>query len=247
MSDGTALAPVRPAIWVNCAASVDGKLAFAGGRRARLSSPEDLVRVQRLRANADAILVGVGTVILDDPSLRVHWEMLGEPAGKDPTRVVVDASGRTPSDARILDSTAPTLVGTSHQNTRSYPAHVGVIVAGDTTVDLPELFAALPQRGIRRLLVEGGAAILSSVLRAGLFDRFTVYYAPLVIGGTTAPSLVRGPETERLEDALPLELAGVERMGEGHVATYLPHRGAHPRTGAEALEPAGSYPIRFLI
>ena len=88
---------VRPAVWINCAASADGRLAYAGGRQAPLSSPEDLRRVQQLRANADAILVGVGTVAKDDPSLRVHWDLLGLPEGKSPTRIVVD-SGR--ADAR---------------------------------------------------------------------------------------------------------------------------------------------------
>ncbi|HTT15047.1 MAG TPA: dihydrofolate reductase family protein [Thermoplasmata archaeon] len=212
--------PARPAVWVNCAASLDGRLAFAGGRRARLSSPEDLVRVQRLRANADAILVGVGTVILDDPALRVHWDLLGEPEGPNPTRVVVDASGRTPAHARVLDGSAPTIVGTSRANGRSYPAHVEVVVAGADTVDLAELFRALAQRGLRRLLVEGGASILSSVLRGGLFDRFTIYYAPVVIGGPTAPPVARGPDVVALDQAVPLVLESLDRVGEGYVATY---------------------------
>jgi 2,5-diamino-6-(ribosylamino)-4(3H)-pyrimidinone 5'-phosphate reductase len=216
--------PARPAVWVNCAVSADGRLAWAGGRRARLSSPEDLVRVQRLRANSDAILVGVGTVILDDPSLRVHWELIGMPEGPSPTRVVVDGSGRTPPAARVLDGSSPTIVATSRANSRSYPARVEVIVAGANSVDLAELFRELARRGIRRLMVEGGSAILASVLRAGLFDRFTVYYAPLLIGGATAPPLLRGPEVAGLEGATRLQLAELERLGPGFVATFLPQR-----------------------
>jgi len=214
--------PLRPYVWVNCAASLDGRLAFAGGKRAGLSSPEDLERVQRLRADADAILVGVGTVVKDDPSLRVHWELLGQPPGKNPTRVIVDASGRTPTGARVLDGSTPTIVATSERAKRVFPPHVRTIVAGATRVDLARLFAVLHAQGFRRLMVEGGAEILSSVLREGLFDRFSIYYAPTVIGGSTAPPVVSGPETTGPDDAVPLELLGLERLGEGYLATYAP-------------------------
>ena len=214
--------PRRPAVWVNCAVSLDGRLAFAGGKRAALSGPEDLARVQRLRANSDAILVGVGTVVTDDPSLRVHWELLGLPPGPNPTRVVVDASGRTPANARVLDRSAPTLVAISERATRTFPAHVTTVVAGATRVDLVRLLATLDDRGVRTLLVEGGAQIISSVLRGGLFDRFSVYYSPVIVGGTTAPPMVSGPETNGLEDATGLELLSLERVGPGFVATYAP-------------------------
>jgi len=221
----------RPTVWVNCAASLDGRIAFAGGRRAHLSGPEDLERVQRLRAGADAILVGVGTVVKDDPSLRVHWELLGEPPGPNPTRVVVDASGRTPSTARVLDGSTPTIVATSERSSRSFPPHVRVLVAGATRVDLGRLFPMLFDLGVRTLMVEGGAEILSSVLRAGLFDRLTVYYAPVVIGGASAPPVVSGPETRGPDDLTTLELVIVERVGAGFLVTYAPagRRGALPQ------------------
>jgi 2,5-diamino-6-(ribosylamino)-4(3H)-pyrimidinone 5'-phosphate reductase len=218
----------RPAVWVNCAASLDGRLAYAGGKRARLSSPEDLVRVQRLRAKADAILVGVGTVVKDDPSLRVHWELLGEPPGTNPTRVIVDASGRTPEKARVLDGSAPTIVATSERSTRAFPPHVRTIVAGRTRVDLGELFPRLYDLGVRRLMVEGGAEILASVLRSGLFDRFSIYHAPVVIGGATAPPVVSGEETRGPEEAFEMDLASLERLGEGYVATYTPRKTPSP-------------------
>jgi 2,5-diamino-6-(ribosylamino)-4(3H)-pyrimidinone 5'-phosphate reductase len=224
MPDPASPAPHRPAVWVNCAASLDGRLAFAGGKRAKLSSPEDLVRVQKLRANADAILVGVGTVVKDNPSLRVHWDLLDEPPRKNPTRIVVDASGRTPEGARVLDGSAPTIVATSQRSTRKYPPSVKTIVAGRERVDLPELFRKLYEQGIRRLMVEGGSEVLSSVLRAGLFDRCTVYYAPVLIGGATAPPLASGPETHGPDEATPMKLAALDRVGEGFVATYLPRR-----------------------
>lgn len=212
----------RPAVWVNCASSLDGRLAFAGGRQAALSGPEDLERVQRIRASSDAILVGVGTVVKDDPSLRVHWELLGEAPRTNPIRVVVDASGRTPSRARVLDGSSPTVVATSERSTRVFPPHVTTVVAGASRVDLGLLFEKLHAMGIGKLMVEGGAEVLSSVLRAGLFDRLTIYYAPLVVGGTTAPPVVSGPETHGVDDAAMFELAGLARVGVGYVATYAP-------------------------
>ncbi len=217
-------APGRPTVWLNCASSLDGRLAFAEGVRARLSSPEDLVRVQRLRAAADAIVVGVGTVVLDDPSLRVHWDLLGTPGGTNPHRVVIDGSGRTPPNARVLDGSAPTIVALTEQARRAFPPHVRTVVAGTTSVDLARLFAELHRLGLRTLLVEGGASVLASVVRAGLFDRWTIYYAPVVIGGATAPPVVSGPESHDFEEAVRLELESVERLGEGFVATYLPRR-----------------------
>ncbi len=223
--------PRRPFVWVNCAASLDGRLAYAGGTRAHLSGPEDLVRVQRLRANSDAILVGVGTILKDDPSLRVHWDLLGEPPGRSPTRIVLDSEGRTPHGAKVLDGTTPTIVATSERSTRTFPTSVHAIVAGRTRVDLEVLFARLYERGIRRLMVEGGAEVLSSIIRAGLFDRMTIYYAPVVIGGASAPPIARGPESRGPEETRAVDLVGLERVGEGYVATYA------PRTGSMAPQP----------
>jgi len=212
----------RPAVWVNCAVSLDGRLAFAHGVRARLSSPEDLRRVQQLRANADAILVGIGTVLQDDPSLRVHWDLLGQPAGTSPTRIVVDSTGRTPDGAKVLDGTAATIVATTTRCSRKFPDHVRTIVAGTATVDLVALFVRLHEIGIRRLMVEGGADVLASVLRLGLYDRLTVYVAPAVIGGVTSPPMVRGGESRGPDEMLRMRLTALDRLGEGYVATYVP-------------------------
>lgn len=213
--------PTRPEVWVNCAVSLDGRLALAGGRPARLSGPEDLVRVQRLRAECDGILVGVGTVLADDPSLRVHWEILDRPPGRSPTRVVLDSRGRLPPNARVLDGSIPTIVATAESTDRVFPAPVEWIRVGRDRVDITALFQRLAERGMRRLLVEGGATVLASVLRLGLFDRMTVFVAPLVIGGTTAPSLMLGPESPTEADAVHLRQVDAAKLGAGTLLTYL--------------------------
>lgn len=228
MPGGTGPVAPRPAVWVNCAVSLDGRLAFAKGGRARLSSPQDLVRVQRLRAESDAVLIGVGTVLKDDPSLRVHWDLLEERPGREPTRVIVDSTGRTPDSARVLDGSAPTVVAVSERSTRSFPSHVRTIVAGASRVDLALLFTRLYEDGVRRLMVEGGSEVLGSVLKAGLFDRLTVYYAPVVLGGGSAPPMVSGAEVRGPEELVALETLGFERYGEGFVASFVPRAKSVP-------------------
>jgi 2,5-diamino-6-(ribosylamino)-4(3H)-pyrimidinone 5'-phosphate reductase len=212
----------RPRVWVNCAVSLDGRLAFAHGARAHLSGPEDLVRVHRMRAASDAILVGVGTVVQDDPTLRLHPELLEEMPEHPPTRVVVDASGRTPATARLLDGSLPTIVATTEENARVYPPTVRVLRVGHGTVDLRRLFGRLREEGMTRLMVEGGARILATVARERLFDRWTIYYAPVLVGGTSAPSMVQGPEAIGPEDLIHLRLDSVVPLGGGFLATFGP-------------------------
>ena len=216
----------RPFVQLNCAISADGRLAYAGGKRALLSGPEDLARVQKLRASSDAILVGVGTVILDDPSLRVHWDLLGAPPGPDPLRVVLDSRGRTPESARVLDQRTPTLIATARACGRRFPSGVDVFAAGDGRVDLEALLRELGRRGVRRLLVEGGAEVIASFLREGRVDLLTVYLAPVLIGGKSAPPMMAGPETETADQAVPLELAGVERLGPGLLLSWRARAGS---------------------
>ena len=216
------MSPPRPRILVNCAVSVDGRLAYAGGRRARLSGPEDLVRVHRMRSEVGAILVGAGTVIADDPSLRVHWELLGTPPRPGPTRIVLDGRGRIPETARVLDGSTPTIIAVSERCERRFPPVVETLVAGADEVELPKLWSALSARGIASVMVEGGGNVIASVLRSGLFDRMTVYVAPVVIGGRTAPSLAIGMESPDDRSVVPVRFEAAERLGEGLLVTYGP-------------------------
>src|SRR2546426_368452 len=101
---------VRPRVIINAAMSIDGKIALSDGQGVRLSNEEDLRRVHRLRASVDAILVGVGTVLTDDPKLTVKSEYA---KGRNPLRVVLDSDGKIPESARVLDGAAPTLIVTS--------------------------------------------------------------------------------------------------------------------------------------
>ena len=207
---------VRPRVIVNAAMSVDGKIALRDGQRARLSNEEDVQRVHRLRGRVDAILVGVGTVLKDDPKLTVKADLATD---RNPLRIVLDSEGRTPEHARVLDGRAPTLIVTSDASVRTF-AHAEVLRCGKEEVDLAALLDRLGGRGIRTLLVEGGSTVIWSFLRAGLVDELKVFVGSLVLGGRSTPTLVGGEGAASLSDSIRLALERSERLGDGVLLEY---------------------------
>lgn len=201
---------------VNAAMSTDGRIALRGGRPLRLSDETDLRRVHEMRAHADAILVGIGTVLADDPRLLSKHPG----ATRHPTRVILDSKGRTPPHARVLDGAAPTLVFTAQGHARAFP-HAECVEAGEERVDLRRMLRELDARGLRTLMVEGGAAVIASFLRERLADDLYLYVAPKIVGGG-APSLVEGEGAQREEDVLGLRLVAATPQGEGVLLHYRP-------------------------
>jgi 2,5-diamino-6-(ribosylamino)-4(3H)-pyrimidinone 5'-phosphate reductase len=208
---------------VNAAMSADGKLSSRRREQIAISGERDFDRVDRLRAESDAVMVGVGTVLADDPSLTIDdperqraREDRGEPA--NPARVVADSQVRTPPDARVLDGEALTYLLVSQAAPTDFveqmeEAGATVIAAGEDRVDLVTALAKLEGDGVEQLMVEGGGELIFSLFEAGLVDELSVFVGSTVIGGRDAPTLADG---EGFVEAFPaLSLDDVERLDDG--------------------------------
>ena len=217
-------------VHVNAAESVDGKLSTREREQVAISGSADFERMDELRAGADGVVVGVGTVLADDPSLTVKdadRRSRRAAAGRspNPARVVADSRARTPADATVLDGEAETYVLVSENADEADVAALStagatVVVAGRERVDLETAFERLEERGVEELLVEGGGELIFSLFEAGLVDRLTVFVGSIVVGGSDAPTLADGVGFSD-PDAFPeLTLTDVERIDDGVVLSY---------------------------
>ena len=206
---------------MNGAMTVDGKIATASGD-SKISSKEDLVRVHKLRANVDAIVVGISTILADDPQLTVRLVK-----GNNPTRVIVDSKGRIPIDSQIMRmaSKINTIVAVTDQapeekilRLEDMGAQVLIISEGKRGesaavphgVNLKELFRKLEKMRLKKILVEGGGELNWSLLRLGLVDNLTVTIAPTIAGGRLATTLVEGDGFDEIAQGIRLKLDKVE-------------------------------------
>ena len=213
---------------MNGAMTVDGKIATASGD-SKISSKEDLVRVHKLRANVDAIVVGISTILADDPQLTVRLVK-----GNNPTRVIVDSKGRIPIDSQIIRmaSKIKTIVAVTDQapeekilKLEDMGAQVLVISEGKRGesaavphgVNLKELFRKLEKMRFKRILVEGGGELNWSLLRLGLVDNLTVTIAPTIAGGRLATTLVEGDGFDEIAQSIRLKLDKVELKKTGEL------------------------------
>jgi len=205
----------RPFATLKLALSLDGRIAAASGDSRWISSPAARALVHRWRGEADAVMVGAGTVLADNP--RLTCRVAG---GRDPVRVIVDGRLRCPPRARVFvqHSAAPTLLVTTAANLgrarRRYGgAQVEVIGcrARGGEVDLPALMRELGRRGWCNVLIEGGARLAGSALRAGIVDRLAFFVAPVVIGA--GRPAVEGLGFARVRDAIALDGLSVRRLG----------------------------------
>ena len=201
----------RPFVVVNCAASADGKLALPDGRQTRISSEDDMAFVHRLRNWADAVIVGIGTVLKDDPKLTVKEKYVPHPSA--PLRVVVDSKCRTPAWAEILRGEAPTLIAVSRKHGQC-PEGADIVECGDGRVDLRCLLEHLWERGVKKVLVEGGGTLISSFIDEGLVDEFMIFIGDLLIGGK-GPTSVMGKGASDFDGVVRLERYAVFPMTRG--------------------------------
>ena len=199
-----------PYVTLKVAMSLDGKIATASGDSRWISGEASRAMAHRMRARHDAVMVGVGTVLADDPLLTARPP--GRPPARQPLRVVVDSEARTPPGSRLVASAgpgAPVLVATTTRAPaaradalRAAGAEVLALPPGpDGRVDLRALMAHLGGRGITGVLVEGGATLAGSLVASGLVDEVVAFVAPVILGGERAPSPVGGAGAARVAQA----------------------------------------------
>jgi len=209
-----------PFVILKIAMSLDGKIATCTGESKWITSPESRRMVHEIRDQVDTVMVGIGTVLKDDPQLTTR---LPDREGKDPIRVILDSHARTPPTARAINpkSPAPTIIATTPKANeervkalREAGAEVVMLDEDEEgRVDLKSLMEYLGGRPIQSLLVEGGSEVASSMLMKGLVDKVMFFIAPKIIGGVNAPTPVGGSGVQRLSEAIPLEEIEVKRVG----------------------------------
>lgn len=220
-----------PFLALKTACSLDGKIATKTGHSQWITGKEARKFGHSLRNKYDAIMVGIGTVLADDPSLTCRIE-----GGRDPIRIVVDSKLSISADAKILNlnSQAPTIIVTTEgaplikRKILAEKAEI-LVVNARGPVDLKKLTALLGERQITSILVEGGATLNGELIKQRLVDKFYLFYATLLIGGQTAPSFLGGDGANHLAEALRLRDMSIQEIGEDFLVTAYPEKKSNGR------------------
>ncbi len=218
---------MRPYVILNAAMTLDGKIATASGS-SNISGKKDLQRVHEIRKECDAIMVGIGTVMADDPRLTVH--KIDAKPEDNPIRVVVDSKCRTPIDARITNSDAKTIIAVANEykdelmSSEKYETFknrsVRFFFSGSDHVDLVALMSYLHEEGIDTLMLEGGATLNFSMIKSGLIDEISICVAPMIVGGANAKTFFDGEGFDTMDEAVNLELTDSYSLGKDLILKY---------------------------
>ena len=207
----------RPYVTLKAGMTIDGAVATARGESQWITGAESRAAVHHLRNTHDAIMVGIGTVLADNPRLTTR---LAQGDGKYSLRIVVDSTLRTPSSAALLTQAGSTLILTSAaardadaERLRSEQVEILRVAGHPGAIDLVDAMRQLGARGIQSILLEGGGRLHHGALHAGIVDRLCVFVAPLLLGGSGLPVFC-GPGVSNLKDAFRLRQLHVERYGD---------------------------------
>lgn len=224
----------RPFICINMAMTADGKITSAGREYPTFTSRYDRRNMDRLRAEADGLMVGAGTIRADDPPLHVrdpsmqaHRRSIGKPAGL--TRVLVTASADVSPDSRFFDRSddgariVATVDSAPDEHLSRLPSHTEIWRLGRDSVDLGRVLERLRERGVERLLVEGGGELNWALIDGDWLDELYVTLAPALLGGRDAPTLLEGAGL-RMADRRRLRLVEVHREGDELYCRYAVER-----------------------
>ena len=222
-----------PFVVAKFAMSLDGKIATRTGASQWITGPKARARVQQMRKELDAITVGIGTTLADNPQLTAR-DTDGNPLPSNwqPTRVVIDSHGRTPPDSRMMSQPGRTIIATAGgvdparaARLEEAGAEVREFPGADGRVHLPNLLQYLGGEGIVSVLVEGGGGVLGAALDAGLIDKVYAFVAPMLIGGAEASSPIGGNGATVMADVWHLERTDLEQIGPDWLITGYPTHG----------------------
>lgn len=212
---------------MNAAMTLDGKIATATGS-SNISGKKDLERVHEIRKECDGIMVGIGTVLADDPRLTVH--KIDAKPEDNPVRVVVDSKCRTPMGARITNSDAKTIIAVANEykdelkQSEKYETFknrgVKFFFSGGERVDLVALMSYLHEEGIDKLMLEGGSTLNFSMIKAGLIDEISICVAPMIVGGANAKTFFDGDGFDTMDEAIRLELIDSYSLDKDFILKY---------------------------
>ncbi len=208
---------------LNAAMSIDGKISTRENDSA-ISSKLDLVRVHKLRSTVDGIMIGISTVLGDDPMLNVRYSATGT---KNPTRIIIDSKARIPLNSRIIESSnkIQTIIAVTHNASSRKIKEIQkkgaqVLVYGNGKVNLRNLFQQLEKMGLKKIIVEGGGEINWSVLKLGLVNELVVTISPVVIGGRDAKTLVEGKGFTNISDGIKMKLSNKIIQNENEIVLF---------------------------
>jgi 2,5-diamino-6-(ribosylamino)-4(3H)-pyrimidinone 5'-phosphate reductase len=213
---------------INAAISIDGKISTRKGD-SKISSFSDLKRVHKLRCHVDGILVGISTVLKDDPLLNIRFTKYTS-TKKNPLRVIIDSKARIPLDSKIVKTAAD--IETIIAVTKSAPKNkldmlreknLKIIISGERgkKVNLDKTFKQLETKfGIKKILVEGGGEIIWSIIKNNLFDELIITISPLIIGGRKAITLVEGKGFDKIKNCTQLKLSRTYKKNNGEIILY---------------------------
>lgn len=215
----------RPQVTLKIATSMDGRIALSNGVSQWITNSESRARVHRMRADHDAVLVGVGTVLADDPLLTARTV---PPPSTQPVRIVADSQLRTPAHARLLSSQGlGKVVLASAQTATGYPEgaaqhgpEIWTIPGADGKVSPEQLLDRCAVEGLSRIFLEGGGKLAASFIKAGLVSTIQWFRAPILIGGDGLPAVAALGLSE-MSDAPRWRTAATERIGDDTLETYV--------------------------
>jgi len=211
----------KPHVIINCAMSADGKIASPSGKQLRISNKGDMKRVYSLRNEYDAVLVGVKTIQSDNPKLTVKEGYVENP--KNPIRIILDTHCRTKIDDLAVDDKAKTLIITNGQCDKKYGSNVEIVqcdIDYEGIIDLKKMLEILHNRGIKKLMVEGGSTVIWNFLKQGLVDDLYVYIGPMIIGGKYTPSMADGEGIADQNNPIRLKIVEASKLNDGLLVHY---------------------------